>query len=128
MPALHRAWTFVGCGKHTLITKDLLTNMRCLISTVCNYSFYFRKTLCYLVIYFVKCNAVMDITGSDYDIQHKTILVASGMGFISKLAFVVSLYEKTTFRVRDTLRYCTILFFLAASLLLLGGVVFALLG
>ena len=94
--ALHGLRPFVGCRKNPLVPKHLFADMRRLVSTVCNHSFYFRKPLRHLVIYFVKGNAVMDIAWSHDRFQHKAILVTGGMSFIGKLAFVAAFYKEST--------------------------------
>ena len=93
MITLHGLRSFVGSGKYPFISKYLLTNMGCLVGTVCNYGFYFRKTLRYLVIYFVKSYTVMDIARCYYYFHHKTILVTGCVSFIGKLPFVIPFYK-----------------------------------
>ena len=67
--------------------------MGCLVGGIGNDSLYLWKFLCYIVIYFIKGYAVMDIAGGHHGLQHKAVLVAGGMGFIRKLPLVLSLYE-----------------------------------
>ena len=125
MAAFHGLRPFVSGRKHPLITKHLLANVRCLVRTICNYGFYFRKPLYHFVIHFIKCNTVMDIAGSHDYFHHKTVFIAGGMGFVGKLALVVAFYKQTTVRVSDTFCDCALFLFLAARLLLLGCVIFA---
>ena len=49
--------------------------------------------LYYFVVYIVKRYAVMYISGCYFCFQYKAVLVAGGMRFISKLLFMLSLYE-----------------------------------
>ena len=49
--------------------------------------------LYYFVIYIIKRYAVVYISGCYLRFQYKAVLVAGGMCFISKLLFMLSLYE-----------------------------------
>ena len=93
MPALHRLRTLIRCGKDSAIIKNLFADMWRFVSTIGYDCLVLGKTLGYLLIYLVKRYAVMDIAGRDYSFQHKTVLVAGGMGFVSKLLLVFTLYE-----------------------------------
>ena len=82
---LHRLRALIGCGENPAITKYFLANMRSLVSGICNNGRCFGECLRYLVIYLVKGHTVMNIAGSHYCFQHKTMAVAGSMGFVSEL-------------------------------------------
>ena len=56
VPTLHSLGPFVSRGKDSLVTKYFLADMGCLVSTVCNNRFHFRKSFGHLGIYHIKGN------------------------------------------------------------------------
>ncbi len=50
-----------------------------------------RELLYYLVIYIIKCNAIMDIARGNLYCQNDTVNIAGGMCFIGQLLLVVAL-------------------------------------
>ena len=51
------------------------------------------ESCCYTVIDFIKSHAVMDISGGNHGLQHKSMFVAGRVGLIGKLPLVVSLHK-----------------------------------
>ena len=97
--------------------------MWCLVCSVSYNRFHFRERFCYLVVYIIKCYAVMDISGSNYRFQYKTMLVTRGMGFVCELPLVVALYEHTTRRICHTTGHGSRFLLLPAGQLLFGCIV-----
>lgn len=91
--ALHRLRVLVCCGEYHAVIKHLPADMGRLVSGVGNKKICFGKSLCYLVIYLIKCHAVMDTTGSDHRFYHKAMAITGRMNLIHKLAFVASFDE-----------------------------------
>lgn len=89
------------------------------VGTVCDNSVHIPVFLDDLVIYCIKRYAVMHIARGYFYLKNKAVHVASCMGFVGKLPFVVTLDKQATVRVRHALCYCLCLFCLLAPLLLL---------
>ena len=53
--------------------------MGCLKCAVCYKSMDIRELLNYLVIYIIKCNAIMDIAGGDFHRQNDTVDITGGI-------------------------------------------------
>ena len=102
--------------------------MGCLIGGIGNDSLYLWKFLCYIVIYFIKGYAVMDVAGSHHHLKHKTVLVASCMRLVGKLSLVISFCEQAAVRVGYAFGDHARLVFLTACQFLLGGVISAFFG
>ena len=93
MSALHHLRALVGCGKDSAIAEHFLADMRRFVCGIGHNGLYLWKIFRYLVIYPVKGHAVMDIAGCHDCLQHETVLVAGGMGFVSELPLMLALYE-----------------------------------
>ena len=53
--------------------------MGSLVCAVCHKGVNIRKLLNYLVIYIIKCNAIMDIAGGDFHRQNDTVDITGGI-------------------------------------------------
>lgn len=65
-----------------------------------------RELLYYLVIYIIKCNAIMDIARGNLYCQNDTVNIAGGMCFIGQLLLVVALDKQPAVWVGSAFYYC----------------------
>ena len=65
-----------------------------------------RELLNHLVIYIIKCNAIMDIARGDLYCQNDTVNIAGGMCFIGQLLLVVTLDKQPAVWVGSAFYYC----------------------
>ena len=85
MAALPRLGPLVGGGQHTSILKYLFADMRCLVGRVCNNSLHLGECFGHSVVH---------ISGGNYGLQYKAVLVAGRVGLIGKLPLVFPLYYR----------------------------------